>query len=114
MKTLTFCIAILALSLQGLFVAAAEHYIADEKTSSSKNRDAEKVMCSGHHCHEDASCTAIGPGLFECKCNGDLIGDGITSCNGPHGPKDVSNIMEVKRSLKKTKKKKPTGDEDDE
>lgn len=112
---LTFHFAILVLSLHGLVVAAAEYDLVDEQTNSKK-LEAGNVMCSGYHCHEDASCTSIGPGAFECKCNGNLIGDGITACDGPRGPKDES-IMELERSLRKAKKnknkKKVSGDDDD-
>ena len=96
---LTFTFAILALSVQVLLVAAADHDIANEQ-AGSKTLEVDGMMCSDP-CHKDATCTAIGDDLYECKCNGELVGDGVTACNRPHGPLDVSNLMEIKRALRR-------------
>lgn len=62
---LTFTFAILALSLQGLLVAAADHDLTDEQ-AGTKTLEVDGIMCSDP-CHKDATCTATDAGLFECK-----------------------------------------------
>ena len=62
--------------------------------------------CLDSSCHEDATCIVMGPGLFNCECNGDLVGDGITACDNRTGPKEEPSTMDVERDLKKVNKKK--------
>jgi hypothetical protein len=58
-------------------------------------------MCSENPCHEDATCFPIGNDLFECKCNDHLIGDGISACNAPRVPKEVTRVLKGKKKKKK-------------
>ena len=68
---LTFTFAILALSLQGLLVAPAGHDVGEQ--AGSNTLEVDGMMCSDP-CYKDATCTATDAALFECKCNGDLVG----------------------------------------
>ena len=58
-------------------------------------------MCSEHPCHEEATCLPIGSDRFECKCNGLLIGDGISACDVPRVPKEVTRVLKGKKKKKK-------------
>ena len=65
-------------------------------------------MCSENPCHEDATCFPIGNDRFECKCNDHLIGDGISACDAPRVPEEVSRFLKEKKKSNKKKKKKVT------
>ena len=87
------------LAAKGIYASTAEHEPLDLS-------DSNKDMCLDPPCHQDATCVAVGPDMYECMCDDDLVGDGITSCEVPRSPKDMSFIMEAERILKKKKKKK--------
>ena len=66
-------------------------------------------MCSDQPCHSKALCTDLGRGLFNCVCTGNLVGDGITTCDEPRKRMEIStNTAEQQRLLKRNKKKVPT------
>ena len=98
----TLAFAIVGLSLQGLAVNASE---PDLNTGSAEGIH---DLCKDVSCHIDATCISLGADLFECKCNSGLVGDGITACEAPNVPKDISTSTERKRALKK-KKVEPSG-----
>ena len=86
------------LAAKGIYASTAEHEPLDLS-------DSNKDMCLDPPCHQDATCTAVGPDMYECMCDDDLVGDGITSCEVPRSPKDMSSIMEAERVLKKKRKR---------
>ena len=94
--------AIVWLTLGVFTVSAAQNHNA-----SPYNDNSSEDMCSDQPCHGKALCTDLGHGLFNCVCTGNLVGDGITTCDEPRNPVEIStNTAEQQRRLKKQKKTK--------
>ena len=126
-RFLSFGIVTLALSLNVLVAAdlskrtssTSEHdlsAVSDERsgvatvTDSFSSSLVKGILCE-NSCHEDATCTVIDSDvqLFKCKCNGNLIGDGVTACEMTPDSEDVSTSaeeeLELERDLRKKSKK---------
>ena len=113
-----FAFVILGQSLQGVFANASEHVLAasvivsDENSIESGNRNSVAMNegeCSDSSCHKDATCIVMGADLFDCQCNGDLVGDGITSCDVAESPSAMSSSsVELERELKRRRSWNPT------
>lgn len=120
LTNLVLVYAILVQSLQDAFANDASEHDVTLSVVATHERAIESFAsviatnenkCSESPCHEDATCIVMGPDLIDCRCNGDLVGDGITACDGARGPHDASSsfsTVELERALKKRRSRNPT------